>query len=436
MATQALILAAGRGSRLGPRTAEVPKPLLQVGPRTLVEHQLEMFAEAGVGPVGMVLGYQADEIAEVVGIRAEYIINNRWAVTNSLYSFLQARDWVRGDLIISNCDILLHPAILERLLETGGDAFAYDSSSGQGLEHMKVQLSDARLVRMSKSMPAEAVSGENVGLLYLKAETVQALFEAAERVVAAGHTNDWLGVAVQEIATQGGLRGVDIAGLPWAEIDFAFDLNRARKEVWPAIHGRTTRGRRRAAGVAGIGAAALVLVTALGAFTHTDGQTEAVEWRTLQLDGGTEVVLTDGGRQQIWWRADHEDGVQVRVRGTAQVRVESRALLPAEATRLPYRLDIQVPGAEARWRQHEAVASGSAKHDETGVSLPVYDYVVTGPEAQAAIQVQGSGPAGMVILVRVREAETVFADQKALEDRTRLRRAARATALVTPRRAR
>jgi L-glutamine-phosphate cytidylyltransferase len=435
MATQVLILAAGRGSRLGPRTADVPKPLLQVGPRTLVEHQLEMFAEAGVGPVGMVLGYQADEIAEVVGIRAEYIINSRWAVTNSLYSFLQARNWVQGDLIISNCDILLHPAILERLLETGGDALAYDSSSGHGLEHMKVQLSEDQLVRMSKSMPPEAASGENVGILYLKAETVRALFEVAERVVAAGRTKDWLGVAVQEVAAQRKLRGVDIAGLPWAEIDFAFDLNRARKEVWPAIRGRLTRGKRRAAGAAGIAAAALVLVTAVGAFTPGDDQREAVDWRTLQVDGGSEVVLQDGGRQQTWWRVDHKDGVRVRVRAAAQVRVESRALLPAEVARLPYRLDIQVHGEEPRWRQHEAVASGSAKHDESGVSLPIFDYFLNGAETQVPIHVRGSGPAGVAVLVRIREAETVFADQKALEDRARPRRAARAAAFLIPRQA-
>ena len=84
---QALILAAGRGSRLGGHTADVPKCLLEVGRRPLIEHQLGTLADAGVGPVGMVLGYCADEIKGVVGIRAEYILNPRWNTTNSLYSF-------------------------------------------------------------------------------------------------------------------------------------------------------------------------------------------------------------------------------------------------------------------------------------------------------------------------------------------------------------
>ena len=67
MTTQGLILAAGRGSRLGPNSEGIPKPLLQVGRRTLIEHQLEMLAQADVGPVGMVVGYCADEIERFVG---------------------------------------------------------------------------------------------------------------------------------------------------------------------------------------------------------------------------------------------------------------------------------------------------------------------------------------------------------------------------------
>ena len=47
---QALILAAGRGRRMGEKTAGLPKCLLEIGARPLIEHQLEALAESGVGP--------------------------------------------------------------------------------------------------------------------------------------------------------------------------------------------------------------------------------------------------------------------------------------------------------------------------------------------------------------------------------------------------
>ena len=162
MNIQALILAAGRGSRLGLSSGGIPKPLLEVGRRPLIDHMLQTLADAGVGPVGMVLGYCADEIREIVGIRAEYIHNPRWASTNSLYSFALARDWIRGPVMILNCDLLIHPAIIARLLSCGEDSLAYDSSSGDGREQMSVRLRDGMLADMSKELSRCDADGENM----------------------------------------------------------------------------------------------------------------------------------------------------------------------------------------------------------------------------------------------------------------------------------
>jgi L-glutamine-phosphate cytidylyltransferase len=410
MATQALILAAGRGSRLGPRTADVPKPLLQVGPRTLVEHQLEAFSEAGIGPVGMVVGYQADEIAEVVGIRAEYISNNRWSATNSLYSFLQARQWVGGDLIIANCDILLHPEIINRVVRTGGDTFAYDSGSGHGLEHMKVELRDHHLVRMSKTLPPEAVSGENVGLLYLKAESVQLLFTIAERIVNEGGSKEWLGIAVQELAQHRKLRAVDVYGLPWAEIDFAFDLDRARKQVWPAIRGRRSRPRPVMAAIAGVAAISLVLVGALKASKPVADAQPLAQWETENLDSEGKIILRDGERRQTWWLLPEGEELTVEVCCSRNVRVESRVVVIGGAPALPYSVRIAVDGETTGWKMHSARLGGTTTHESAPVSIPVYDYV-TIDESVSVLKIEGSAPRGSPILVRIQVAKTLFDDE-------------------------
>ena len=68
---RAIILAAGRGSRLGAGSDDLPKCLLEVGRRRLIEHQLETLSEAGVGPVPMVPGYCADEVRVGVGLPRE-----------------------------------------------------------------------------------------------------------------------------------------------------------------------------------------------------------------------------------------------------------------------------------------------------------------------------------------------------------------------------
>jgi L-glutamine-phosphate cytidylyltransferase len=415
MPTQVLILAAGRGSRLGPRTAETPKPLLQVGPHTLIEHQLEMFAEAGVGPVGMVVGYQADEIEEIVGIRAEYIPNARWSTTNSLYSFLQARPWVRGDLIIANCDILLHPGILAKLLNAGGDCFAYDSTSGHGLEHMKVMLDGKYLARMSKTLDAEEVSGENVGLLYLTADSVQKLFDIAERRVNGDGAKDWLGVAVQEMAQDRKLRGVDIAGLPWAEIDFAFDLNRARKEVWPAIRGRRSFARSRAFRVSVAAAAAAMLTMGMLRMPlPAPPAAPLVEWQMVRATGADEITIEGADGQQRWWLLPSGGAIEADLSTALATRVETRALLAAHHESVSYRLEISMESGTTDWRQYEGHARGNARHQGRLVTAPAY-HTVERDQLPGRIRIEGSAAGGEPILIRIREAETVFGDESPSE---------------------
>ena len=92
MPVQALILAAGRGSRLGESAHEIPKCLIEIGGKRLIEHQIDTLADAGVGPVHLVVGYCAEEIREIVGMRADYVVNRRWEQTNSLYSFQLASE--------------------------------------------------------------------------------------------------------------------------------------------------------------------------------------------------------------------------------------------------------------------------------------------------------------------------------------------------------
>lgn len=246
---QALILAAGRGSRLGQQTEALPKCLLEVGGRPLIEHQLQALADAGIGPVGMVVGYRADVLRDVVDIRAEYIVSERWDETNSLYSLWLARDWVKGPVVVLNSDLVVHPEVLERLVSVEGDAIVFDSTSGHGREHMKVEVVDGQLRTMSKKLPAHRVSGENVGILSFSEETARAVFKAAGDLLTAEGEDQWVSAAVCKVAQERRIRMVDIGDLPWSEIDFSYDLYEAQNEVWPAIRRvNGASGRKRARG--------------------------------------------------------------------------------------------------------------------------------------------------------------------------------------------
>lgn len=361
---QALILAAGRGSRLGKITDATPKCLLQIGRRPIVAHQLEALAEAGVAPVAMVVGYCADEVRAVVGIRAEYIDNPKWNSTNSLYSFLLAREWIKGPLVILNSDVMFHPEILHRLLTASGDAVAFDSSSGHAPEHMKVRVVDGQLIDMSKDMPAGLATGENLGILYFTHESVQLLLDKAQTILATGGEQAWMGAAVRELARERRITAVDVAGLPWAEIDSAQDLETARREVWPAIR----RGRSKVRSLVRDMAVALLLLLTVAVSVLALRATRTPEgriWEVVELAGAPTIHLESGAARQTWWILERDSSAVETISGPGLIRVDSRLLFENDAGgEVPYVLAIEMDGALVDWFKKSGRASGTWTHPD------------------------------------------------------------------------
>ena len=201
----------------------------------MLAHQIEAVRCAGATCVTIVVGHGHEQVRSFAEGEATFVVNDRFAETNSLYSFWLARDAVAGDLVVMNCDVLFPEHVLQALLEPGGSTLVFDSDSGGDEEHMKVRIRDGHLVRMSKELPPSRSDGENVGILRLTEEAAAAAFDAAGALVEQGREQDWLGTAVNAIACDYPIACVDVAGLPWVEIDFPRDLASARTEIWPAI---------------------------------------------------------------------------------------------------------------------------------------------------------------------------------------------------------
>lgn len=232
---RAIILAAGRGSRLAEAAGGSAKCMIPVGGSTLIEHQLAVLHEARVKSITIVVGYAADEIMRHLGPAYDYVVNERFAETNSLYSLWLARRPVEGSVTVMNSDVLAHPMIYHRVLAARGNVLAFDSTSGREDEHMKVNFDGNQLRAISKAMPVANSHGENLGILRFNKRGARSLFAEATRLIESGEHNAWAPAALNRVAKDVPIHGIDVRGLPWTEIDFPEDLKRAESQVWPAI---------------------------------------------------------------------------------------------------------------------------------------------------------------------------------------------------------
>jgi L-glutamine-phosphate cytidylyltransferase len=234
--TKAIILAAGNGSRLRPLTSQRPKCLLEVGGRAIVDHQLTALGRCGINDVVVVVGYCGDQIRRHLGGSARYVENTRFDSTNSLYSLWLVRDELEPAALVLNSDVLASPQLFARLLESPApDAVLVERGQGFLPEDMKVTLFGNQVRDFGKDLPPERAHAHNVGVAKFSERGGQRLAECLDTLVATGHANDWAPVAFRAFASHRPLIAVATDGLPWIEIDYESDLERARVEVQPQI---------------------------------------------------------------------------------------------------------------------------------------------------------------------------------------------------------
>ena len=218
---QAIILAAGTGSRMGSLTAERPKALLEVAGLSLIDRQIDALNASGINDVTVVTGYLAGRLHDHLQARVTFVHNKDYRETNSLYSLWLARETLARGSVVMNSDTLVAPKLISRLLHSpASDAALVDPRNN---------------LDFSKDMSPEESDGENVGVLKFGRQGGTRVVQHLDALVNAGNVKAWAPLAFAALAREWPLCAVSTHGIPWTEIDFPEDLERAEREIAPLV---------------------------------------------------------------------------------------------------------------------------------------------------------------------------------------------------------
>jgi L-glutamine-phosphate cytidylyltransferase len=172
---RAVILAAGRGSRLANLGGDRPKCLLEFEGKSLLERQIAALRRGGIQEIGVVRGYRA-EMIDVPGLA--YFLNERWAQTNMVMSLLAAAPWLRsGPVIVTYADIFYRSELVRGLAASSGQlVITYDRAwRDLWTQRFADPLADAETFRVNvygqlleiggKTRKIEDITGQYMGLL-------------------------------------------------------------------------------------------------------------------------------------------------------------------------------------------------------------------------------------------------------------------------------
>ncbi len=175
---QAIILAASRGVELGELTENIPKAMLKINDKPLIEKMLNLFYERGIKNISIIRGYKKETLNFP---NITYYDNDNYASTDELESLNLAKDKIKGNCIISYGDILYRKHVLSDLMDEDGDIVIVADTNAQRRQY--ITRSDfvtcsrpytkeydelpvfLESIEFKELLPGENIDGEWIGVL-------------------------------------------------------------------------------------------------------------------------------------------------------------------------------------------------------------------------------------------------------------------------------
>ena len=230
MNVQAVILAAGMGTRLG---KPWPKPLTPlIDGRTIMRQQMDNLEKAFGADLRVitVIGFKLELIIEAFP-NVAYVYNENYDQTNTNRSLLKAlRIASDGGVLWMNGDVVFDPAVLERAkpLMDAGTSFICVNTSATAEEEVKYTIdSDGNVALLSKTV--ENALGESVGINYISASDRENLIAGLEACADGDYFERGIEIAIENLSMK--VVPLDISDLFAVEVDFEDDLARANTHL-------------------------------------------------------------------------------------------------------------------------------------------------------------------------------------------------------------
>jgi choline kinase len=233
----AIVLAAGRGSRLGALTASRPKCLLPLGSETLLDRQLRLLEYAGIDSTVVVTGYRAGDIAAHVVNRAAVTLrdNPQHEGTRPLSSLLAACEFFNGDTIILNCDVVFGREALPALLSAEAEFSVLVSRARAAVAHVPARLAGERVVDIGKHVPVAEGDAEFCCIARVRASSAAVFADTVRECAAQSLQTGW-SMPFLKLAQSGAyVAAVDYDG-PLIDVNSPADYLSALKFAEDSLH--------------------------------------------------------------------------------------------------------------------------------------------------------------------------------------------------------
>jgi len=228
---KAIILAAGKATRLLPLTKDTPQCLLKVKDKTILEHQLDLIKNSKLDDVAVVSGYlgrDVEKYCKKLGIKV--LINPFYDVSGMAMTLWVVRDELKKGFTFLYSDILFDSKVIDELLKSKSDICLAIKKNSLREEAERVIEKDGKIEKVSKPK-LEGENGEFVGIAKFSEQGAKRLIEELDKVARENINLSFIGVIDNLIGQGESISAYDIKDSKFIDIDFPDDLKKAEKLI-------------------------------------------------------------------------------------------------------------------------------------------------------------------------------------------------------------
>lgn len=228
---KALLLAAGKGTRISRYLSGNPKCTVNIGGIKLIEYTIDLLKKKGITEIGIVTGYRANVITDILkNENIRFFYNPFYDVTNSIASAWFARDFIKDDdIIIMNADVYLEESVLDMILNSKKSPVMFADSTRKEEGDYKFKYENGLLQKYGKDLATEDITGEYIGIGKFNKEFLQEFYFKLEEMINTQQHSVWWENIVYDMVDYRNVYVEDVKGLFWAEVDYIEDYYRILK---------------------------------------------------------------------------------------------------------------------------------------------------------------------------------------------------------------
>ena len=223
---QGLILAAGKGTRMG--NIEMPKCLLEINGIPIIKHQINSFKKNGIEDILVVTGYKSEMIHNLMKNQIQYIHNARFNEMNNIYSMWLAIKELQEDFICVYGDLMFDKEILRKCLEIQSDIGMMIETNTRD-ETMKVRIENNKIVEVNKKIKKEHAAGNFIGMAKFSKNASKKLFYEIDNLIK-GEKDGYYTTGIENLIKKKlevGYQTTD--NLLWMDIDDEIEFKESHK---------------------------------------------------------------------------------------------------------------------------------------------------------------------------------------------------------------